>query len=391
MTALLALLLSAAPGAEPFPYAAAEAEQSAEITTEELKAHVYRLASPEFLGRRGPGAARASRHLAEMFERMNLRPAFGDSYFQPIPSLLAADNGRKDSFIGRNVGALLPGTDPQLKDEWIVLSAHFDHLGREGTRYFPGADDNASGVAMLLEVAEHFALGKDKPRRTILFVAFDQEETGLLGSRHFAVHPPLDIKKLKAFLTADMLGRSMADVMDEYVFALGSENSPRLRNLLEEVRPAEAVRVGRIGADLIGTRSDYGPFRDRRVPYLFFSTGQHADYHRPTDLPDRLDYVKLRDVSRWIAALTWRLATDEEAPAWDEKGPGPDLDEARTVHVLLSRVLSRPKAFPLADKQRELVSKAQERLAGMIGRGKVTDSERTWLVWTARFLMLTVF
>ena len=91
-----------------------ERELSAAIHVRELQAHVYRLASPEFLGRRGPGAARTARHLADAFERLKLEPAFGDSYFQPIPWLLADDP--KQSFIGRNVGAVLPGTDPKLKD-----------------------------------------------------------------------------------------------------------------------------------------------------------------------------------------------------------------------------------------------------------------------------------
>src|SRR5205823_13312402 len=140
------------------------------------------------------------------------------------------------------------------------LGPHSEHLGVKDGALYPGADDNASAVARLLEVAERFALQKVKPRRTIVFVAFDQEEAGLLGSRHFAAHPPRDLKKLKTFLTADMLGRSMANVMDEYVFALGGESSPRLRQLLAEVPPASGLRIGRLGADIIGTRSDYGPF-----------------------------------------------------------------------------------------------------------------------------------
>src|SRR5579871_6318547 len=153
----------------------AEVELSRDIHTRELRAHVYRLASPEFLGRRGPGAARTSRHLADAFQRLGLKPAFGDSYFQPIPSLLT-EGTSKVSIIGRNVGAILPGCDPKLKDEWILLSAHFDHLGQRGKVLFPGADDNATGVAMLLEVAEYFALSKDKPRRTIAFISFDQKK-----------------------------------------------------------------------------------------------------------------------------------------------------------------------------------------------------------------------
>lgn len=388
----MALLLSLAlrTAADPFPYAIAEAEQSIEIGVEELRAHVYRLASPEFMGRSGPGAARAARHIAAAFQRLGLQPAFGKSYFQPIPWLLAEDDQRKDSFIGRNVAAVLPGTDPKLKDEWIILSAHFDHLGKRNGVLYPGADDNASGVAMLLEVAERFALQEQKPRRTVMFVAFDQEEAGLLGSRHFAAHPPRDLKTLKAFLTADMLGRSMANLMDEYVYALGTETSPRLRKLVQEVAPEKGLRIGRLGADLIGTRSDYGPFRDRRIPFLFFSTGQHPDYHQPTDLPDRVDYVKLARISRWIADVTWRLANDAEAPAWDDRG-GPDLEEVRTILALVARVLQSPQSFPLSERQRTLVGGVEKRLQDMVRRREYTRGDRTWLVWTARLLMVSVF
>ncbi|HEX4591720.1 MAG TPA: M28 family peptidase, partial [Gemmataceae bacterium] len=241
------LLLAFTLAAEPFPYAAAEAELSEAITPAELKAHVYRLASPEFRGRRGPGAARAAQHIADLFKKAGLAPAFGDSYFQDIPWLLGNDNGRP-SFVGRNVGAMLPGSDPAVRDEWIVLSAHYDHLGQTGETLFPGADDNASGVAMLIEVAEAFALQKHKPRRTILFVAFDLEEQGLQGSVHFAAHPPRPFGQLKAFLTADLIGRSMGNVMDETVYVLGSESSPGLRRVVTEVKPESGLTVGRLGA-----------------------------------------------------------------------------------------------------------------------------------------------
>jgi Zn-dependent M28 family amino/carboxypeptidase len=224
-----------------------------------------------------------------------------------------------------------------------------------------------------------------------MFVAFDLEEAGLQGSAHFAAHPPRDIHKLKAFLTADMLGRSMANVMTEYVFALGSETSPQLRKLVQDVKPPDGLKIGRLGADLIGTRSDYGPFRDRRVPFLFFSTGQHPDYHRPTDTPDRIDYEKLRRVCLWISDLTWRLATDAEAPVWDAKGLPPDLEEVNSIQVLISRVLSHPHIYPLTDKQKEQVTEVRDRLTAIQRRGTVTTAERTWLVWTARLLLVTVF
>jgi hypothetical protein len=377
------------PAADPFPYAEAEAELSAEIREAELKAHVYRLASPEFLGRKGPGAARAARHIADAFARLKLAPAFEDSYFQRIPWLLGEQG--KDTFIGSNVGCVLPGSDPKLKDEWVLLSAHFDHLGKNGDKLCPGADDNASGVAMLLEVAEHFALRKEKPARTVMFVAFDQEETGLQGSTRFATRPPLRFKNLKAFLTADLIGRSMANVMDEHVFVLGSERSPQLRKLVDEIKPPEGLVIGRLGADLVGTRSDYGPFRDRSVPFLFFSTGQHPDYHQPTDTPDRIDYPKLRRVSLLIAEITARLADDATAPVWDGKGLPPDIDEARTVHTLVRKTLDAGKRFPLTAAQRGLMEGVEKRLSEILERGKVTAEERSWLVSTARTLLLSVY
>ena len=388
---LQVLALALTLGAEPFPYAKEEAELSEEIRLEELKAHVYRLASPEFLGRRGPGAARAANHIAAAFKTLKLEPAFGDSYLQPIPWLLADGKNKNESFIGNNVGAVIPGTDPVLKNEWILLSCHLDHLGKKGSKLYPGADDNATGCAMLLEVAERFALQKAKPRRSIMFVAFDQEESGLLGSTHFAAHPPREMRRLKAFLTADMIGRSMGDVMDEYVFVLGSESSPELRKLLEEKPPKEGLKAGRLGTDLIGTRSDYGAFRDRQVPFLFFSTGQHFDYHTPRDTPEKIDYAKLCRISNWIFDLTARLADIDKPPTWTKEGLGPDIEEVKTIHTLLERVLAKPASFDLSESQSKLVKTTVEKLQGIIDRGKYTTAERSTILWTARLLMATVF
>jgi hypothetical protein len=385
---LLGLCGRTGPAADLATPVGVEAELSQEIGVAELRAHVYRLASKEFLGRKGLGAARASRHIAAAFERLKLEPAFGDSYFQPIPWLLADEAERDKSFVGRNVGGVLPGSDPKLKDEWVVLSAHFDHLGVDGDAFYPGADDNASGVAMLLEVAEALSFRKDRPKRSIYFVAFDQEEVGLQGSTHFAARPPRAFGKLKAFITADMLGRSMANVMDEYVFALGSESATALRKLVEGVKPPDGLKVGRLGADLVGSRSDYAPFRDRRVPFLFLSTGQHPDYHRTSDLPERIQYQKLARICRWVTELTFRLADDAEAPTWLENPDRLDLEEARTVQELLARAL---RSYPLNDAQRQLVRESHDKLAGIVRRGKITAAERTWLVWNARMMLLTVF
>jgi hypothetical protein len=127
------------------------------------------------------------------------------------------------------------------------------------------------------------------------------------------------------------------------------------------------------------------------VPFLFFSTGQHPDYHKPTDLPDRIDYAKLRRICLLIADLTGRLANDDEAPAWDERGLPPDLDEVRVVSELVRRVLAKPEQYPLNKGQRDLVGGVSDRLGSILKRGRVTDDERNWLVWTARLLLTTVF
>jgi hypothetical protein len=387
MTGTLALAIALGLPCDPWLRDQAEAELSIDIHTHELRAHVYHLASPEFKGRRGPGAARASTYIADAFEHLKLKPLFKDGYFQSIP----ASKGEKDSFIGRNVGAFIPGSDPALKDEWILVSAHLDHVGVKENKLYPGADDNASGVAMLLEVAEYFALHKEKPRRTIAFVAFDQEEAGLLGSIYFCANPPRPLKTLTAFLTADMLGRSMGNVMDEYLFVLGSESSPQLRKLVEEVKPEKGLTIGRLSTELIGTRSDYGPFRELKVPFLFFSTGQHPDYHQPTDLANRIDYEKLRRNAVLIRDVTKRLADTDDPPKWDAKPNLLDVEEMKTVYQLVRRVLDSPEKFPLSPTKRELVEGVAKRLEMIVKRGDVKQEDRTWLLWNARLLLATVF
>lgn len=388
---MVPLLLSLSLVADPFAFASQEAELSASIHEHELKAHVYRLAGPEFMGRKGDGGFRAAEHLAGMFQKLQLKPAFGDTYFQAIPWRLTTPRKDGQSFAGRNVGAFIPGSDPQLADEWIILAAHYDHLGqRDGKTYF-GADDNASGVAMLLEVAEAIALSECKPKRSVYFLSYDLEEVGLQGSVHFAANPPRDLSKLKSFLVADLLGRSMADVMDEYLFVLGSETSPGLASVVDRAEKIPGLSTGKLGADLVGTRSDYGPFRDRRIPFLFFTTGVHRDYHKPTDLPERINYPKLALNSRYIEAITRQLADSTEPPQWQPDPLGPGLEEVITVRTLFERALAKPNVVKLNETQRKRFEESRDRLSGILDRKVMTPDERTWLITTGRWALATVF
>lgn len=365
------------------------------FSPDDVRPHVEYLASPEREGRPGGQAHDAADYLADHFKELRLEPLFKasgsskPSYFQAIPSA-ATEEGDVETVMGRNIGAVLPGSDPELKDEIIILSAHYDHLGVRGGKIFAGADDNASGVAMLLEVAERLAKEKRAPRRTIAFVAFDLEERMLFGSQWFAAHMPWPQEKLKLFLTADMIGRSLGDLDLPTVFVLGSEYAPELKTILNEVGEPQGLEVARLGIDLIGTRSDYGPFRDRKIPFLFFSTGQSDVYHTPRDVPETLDYEKLAQVTGLIEKIVRTSANTEKAPVWNDELE-PDLDEARTMNRIATRLLDEAEDRQLGAIQLVTIGQAKSRTEGILARGTMTESERTWLVRLSQVMLLSVF
>ena len=408
-----------APNAEP---AAAPAAVVAPltITADDLRPHVEFLADPERGGRPGGKADAAAEYLVDHFESLGLEPVFeskgappsGDgepgeeSYYQTIA-------GPDGGAFGRNVAALLPGSDPDLKGEVVLLGAHYDHLGERGGVLYPGADDNASGTAMLMEVAERLAAEANAgagPRRSVLFVGFDLEERMLFGSRWFAAHPPAiltggpgpggksdaTMRRLKAVFVADMIGRSLGDLDLPTVFVLGSEHAPHLKTVLNRVGAPEGLEAARLGIDLIGTRSDYGPFRDRDVPFLFFSTGEHGDYHRPTDTPDRLDFEKAARVASLIHGVVRTTANDDDAPVW-EANPAPDLDEARAVQRITALLLERaaspenPTGRRFGTMQRVALAQTKSTTEGILERGVMTEDERDWLVRLSQMLLFSVF
>src|SRR5690606_31441728 len=148
---------------------------------------------------------------------------------------------------------------------------------------FAGADDNASGVAMVIEVARQLSLSKIKPARPVMFVSFDLEEHQLFGSRWFAAHTPVPLEQIKLVVVADMLGRSLGDMPIQSVFLFGCEHGSGLTELVGQLPFRETCRPVLLSDDFVGTRSDYGPFRDRQIPFVFVSTGQSRDYHTIRD------------------------------------------------------------------------------------------------------------
>lgn len=360
----------------------------------DVRPHVEFLAAPEREGRPGGHADEAAGYVVDHFQACGLKPLFGtgtddrDSYFQAIPD--SSNDGGEATVMGRNIGAVLPGSDPQLKDEIVILSAHYDHLGMRNGALFAGADDNASGVAMLLEVAERLSKEEIGPKRTIAFVAFDLEERMLFGSQWFAAHLPWPEKNVKLFLTADMIGRSLGNLALPSVFVLGSEHAPHLKTVLDEIGEPEGLEVARLGIDLVGTRSDYGPFRDRKIPFLFFSTGQSDVYHTPRDVPETIDYEKLARVTGLIERITVAAANDDVAPEWTDDLQ-PNLDEARTLNRIASRLLNEAQERRLSALQLLTIGQAKSRTEGILARGAMTPDERTWLVRLSQVMLISVF
>jgi len=350
-----------------------------------LERWVKILAAPELEGRRGEGARRTAAMLVEEFGRLKLEPLFGDQYVQVVPSAPPAN------VEGRNVGAILRGSDPVLRDEYVILSAHYDHLGKPNGVLHPGADDNASGVAMMLEAARCLATAPEPPKRSILFIGFDLEEAGLYGSRYYAANPPIPLEKVALFITADMIGRSLGGVCDGWVFVMGSEHVPALRPWIAEAAENRHLTIGLLGADLLLlNRSDYGPFRNRKVPFLFFSTGESPAYHTPDDVPETLDYATMTEISRTIHNLVERAADAPSLPKWSDKVDHP-VEEALTLRDVLRVMSANQEALKINTAQSFLINRTLRTLDGAIERGRYEPSERAGVLQAARILIMTTF
>ncbi len=349
-----------------------------------LKAHVQTLASPEFEGRRGPGAAKAARYVLDAFQQLDLEPLFEGSFVQTIPGKA------RGSVLGQNIGGILRGSDPELRDEYIVVGAHFDHLGVRNGVLYPGADDNATAVAMMLEMARSLATAPERPRRSLIFLGFDLEEEGLWGSRYFADHPPIPLERVKLFLTADMMGRALGGVCERHVFAMGTEHAPSLAPWIAEGARDEPIRLAIVGSDLLLIdRSDYGPFRQRKIPYLFFSTGENPCYHQPTDVAATIDYPKFEATCRVIHRVITRAAGAPTLPGWSPTLE-PPATEAEAIGEVLEILQAHADQLGMSPLVRRVVANQIEAIRGIRARGTIAASERSSLVRAAQLVLFSV-
>lgn len=234
-----------------------------------------------------------------------------------------------------NVLGMLEGSDPRLRQETVIFCAHYDHLGAREGKLLPGADDNASGTAGLLELARLFAEGKP-PRRTLLFIAFGAEEAGLLGSYYYTAHPVRPLQTTRAVLNLDMIGRDekpseqtanliqIAPDTSSEINLVGAFYSPDLRTVIERANRGVGLRLSRKwdrdGVLNVLWRCDHYPFLLRGVPAVWLFNGFTPDYHTPADTPDKLNFAKLEKILR-LAYRAGRTLADQ--PGWPRFGARP--------------------------------------------------------------------
>lgn len=221
-----------------------------------------------------------------------------------------------------NVLAVLEGTDK--KDEYVILTSHYDHVGKraDGTIYY-GADDDGSGTTGILELAEAFALAKKEgkgPRRSIIFMTVSGEEKGLWGSRYYSEHPVFPLEKTSVDLNIDMIGRIGSEYLKDkdsvnYVYIIGDD---KLSSDLAPITEMVNTTYGKMKLDRkyndpkdpnrFYYRSDHYNFADKGVPIIFYFNGVHADYHKPTDTPDKINYPLMAKRGQLVFYTAWEMA-----------------------------------------------------------------------------------
>lgn len=339
---LLPLMLAACGVAGAAPSATAAELMSAahaSIRSAEAGRHVTTLADDAFEGREGGsrGGRAAGAYVVEQLQRIGLEPAGDDgTFFQSFSGM-------------RNILALLRGRDPELSRQLVVVGAHYDHVGygNAANSYGPfgyvhnGADDNASGVAGLLELAEAVEHLPERPRRSILIAFWDGEEKGLLGSYHFCRVKPAPLAAMQPVfsINLDMIGRLRGRRLEVY----GSRTSPGLRAAVVQANNDPAVRAGlELAFDWdITDDSDHYPFIAAGIPTVMFHTGLHDQYHRPSDDVQLVNMEGIEPVARLTLAFVTLLA--------DEPGqPRPFRQQCRAESNATKRALESPAPEPVA-------------------------------------------
>lgn len=221
----------------------------------------------------------------------------------------------------RNVVAAIDGSDPELRDEWVIAGAHYDHLGLDGEfslerngngQIHHGADDNASGTAGILELARIASANREYLNRSVLFMGFAGEEVGLRGSSHFVAEPTIEIENAVAMINLDMIGR----LRDNRVFVSGVGTSPNFAASLERLNESVGLRLDYSDSGM--GASDHMSFNIKRIPVLFFFSGLHSDYHKPSDTAEKIDAEGAGKVLMLAYQMIDELANENDRPLYTE-------------------------------------------------------------------------
>ncbi|MEM8528052.1 MAG: M28 family peptidase [Bacteroidota bacterium] len=242
-----------------------------------------------------------------------------------IPTGLSIiQNKNTRQLIGSNVLGYVEGSDPKMKEEVVVVTAHYDHLGTRGKSIYNGADDNGSGTTTVLEVAEAFAKAKAAgagPRRSVLIMLVSGEEKGLLGSKYYAENPIFPIKNTVANVNVDMVGRVDKKYEDNpnYIYVIGSD---RLSTELHEINETANKTYTNLTLDYTYNadddpnryyyRSDHYNFAEKGIPAIFYFNGTHEDYHRPSDTIEKINFEKMEKIGKLVFYTTWELANRDK-------------------------------------------------------------------------------
>ena len=237
-----------------------------------------------------------------------------------VHTAMSGVNGNPPNTVG-----ILEGSDPVLKNTYVVFSAHMDHLGvgrpnAKGDSIYNGADDDGSGTTAIIEVAKAFSSLAERPKRSLIFLGVSGEEKGLFGSKFFTEHPPVPIDKIVADINIDMIGRNNPDT----TVAIGQEYSS-LGSTTQAVVKAHPELHLVVAPDLwpqegLFFRSDHFNFAVKKIPAIFFTSGLHKDYHQPSDEVQLIDNDKLARTARLVFWLGSTVANSEEAPTWTKAG-----------------------------------------------------------------------
>ena len=337
-----------------------------------LKATVSFLASDDMKGRQigTPEGEKAGRWMAEQFEKIGLKKVAPDGWFQEFKQ------GGEKAPKGLNVFGKIEGAT----DEIVALCAHHDHVGVRDGKVYNGANDNASGCAVLLEVARLCAAAKEKPKRTLLFCSFDGEERMLSGSRFFVGSGLVDLSKVAALVCMDMMGGDFFPRDTTSVYVLGAENSPEIADVLGKIPKTEGLDLRRMGVNLIEpmgeafARSDYGSFRLKKVPFVFLSTGQPWTYHKPEDDLQRLNFPKMEKAVGFVQRLLVDLAAHDARPRY-VKQQGTSLDDLKVTSETVRRFLEHPEDLEVKDEELAALKAGLARIDDILKAGAVTQAD----------------